>query len=131
MMKKLRFDHVAIAVPSIEDAAVLFEHVTGAERSSPEDLDSQGVRVAFVGSVELLEPLDPDSTVARFLDRRGPGLHHVAYRTPDIVAEMARLRDEGYELIDSEPRPGASGHLVAFLHPRTTGKVLIELVQHR
>lgn len=128
-MKALQLDHVAIAVPSIDDAASTFELLTGLRRSREETLHAQGVRVCFVGALELLEPLDPDSTVGRFLDRRGPGLHHVAYRTPDIVAELARLRGEGFESIDPEPRKGASGHLVAFLHPRGTSKVLVELVQ--
>ena len=129
LMDRLPLDHVAIAVPSIESAAPLYERVTGAERSPVEVLDRQGVAVSFVGRLELLEPRDPEGTVARFIDRNGPGLHHVAYRTPDIRAEMSRLEAEGFELIDREPRPGASGHLVAFLHPRGTGKILLELVE--
>lgn len=128
-MERLPLDHIAIAVPSIEEAAPVYERLTG-ERCSPiEVIDGQGVAVAFVGSVELLEPRDPDGTVARFLERNGPGLHHVAWRTPDIRAELARLTGEGFELVDAEPRPGAGGHLVAFLHPRSTGKVLTELVE--
>ncbi len=123
-------DHVAVAVSSLEESAVLYELLTGATRSPPETLEAQGVRVTFVGQVELLEPLGPDTTVGRFLARRGPGLHHVAYRTDDIAAELARLDDAGIRLIDTEPRAGAGGHLVAFLHPSSTGGVLIELVQH-
>lgn len=130
-MNGLPLDHVAIAVPSIGDAVPVYERLTGGVRSPVETLEPQGVRVAFVGSLELLEPLGPGSTVARFLERHGPGLHHVAYRTPDIEVELARLVDEGFEPIDREPRSGASGHLVAFLHPRGTGKVLFELVEHR
>ncbi len=125
-----RLDHVAVAVHSLEESALLYELLTGATRSPPETLEAQGVRVLFVGQVELLEPLGPETTVGRFLERRGPGLHHVAYRTDDIVAELARLSDEGVRLIDEEPRPGAGGHRVAFLHPSSTGGVLVELVQH-
>lgn len=129
-MPELPLDHVAVAVPSIDDAAALFERLTGTLRSRPEILAEQGVRVCFVGPLELLEPTGPDSTVARFLERSGPGLHHVAYRTPDVAAELARLRDEGFDPVDERPRTGARGHTVAFLHPRTTGKVLVELVEH-
>ncbi|MEJ2541958.1 MAG: methylmalonyl-CoA epimerase [Gemmatimonadota bacterium] len=122
-------DHVAMAVSSLDEARPLYERLSGAVGSPVEELPSQGVRVTFVGGLELLEPLTPDSPVGRFLTRRGPGLHHIAYRTPDIRSELARLAQAGFELIDREPRPGAGGHLVAFLHPRSTGKVLTELVQ--
>lgn len=127
-MSTLAFDHVAVAVPAIVDAAAVLELLTGESCSHPVTVDTQGVRVAFVGPVELLEPTGPESTVARFLERRGPGLHHIAYRTPDIRAEMERLADAGFRLIDSEPRQGAHG-LVSFIHPRSTGGVLVELVQ--
>ena len=123
-------DHVAIAVHSLDESAVLYELLTGESRSPVEVLEAQGVRVAFVGQVELLEPLGPDTTVGRFLERRGQGLHHIAYRTDDIVADLARLDAEGIELIDEKPRPGASGHQVAFLHPGSTGGILLELVEH-
>jgi methylmalonyl-CoA epimerase len=125
----LPLDHVAIAVQSIEEAGRLFELISGETGSPPQTIESQGVRVAFVGMIELLEPLGPDTTVGRFLERRGSGLHHVAYRTNNIISELARLHSEGIRLIDSEPRPGAHG-LVAFLHPSSTGGVLVELVQH-
>lgn len=122
-------DHVAIAVHSIEDTSNLFELLTGDTCSPPETLEAQGVRVAFVGSVELLQPLGPMTTVARFLERRGPGLHHIAYRTTDLAAELRRLEAAGIQLIDTEPRPGAGGHSVAFLHPSSTGGILVELVE--
>lgn len=124
-------DHVAVAVHSIEEVGGLFELLTGATCSTPEILDAQGVRVAFVGMLELLEPLTPDTTVGRFLQRRGQALHHVAYRTDDLEGELARLASQGVPLIDRTPRPGARGHTVAFLHPSGTGGVLTELVQHR
>ena len=123
-------DHVGIAVPSLEEACHLFESLLGVTSSPPEVLEAQGVRVAFVGAVELLEPLNSETTIGRFLERRGPGLHHLAYRTDDIASELIRLEAQGLELIDRIPRPGANGHLVAFLHPSSTQGVLIELVQH-
>ena len=121
-------DHVAVAVSSLEEACRLFELLAGKACSPPETLESQGVRVSFAGSVEILEPLGPDTTVGRFLRRRGPGLHHIAFRVPDLPGALAHLAENGIELIDSEPRPGARGHQVAFLHPRSTGGVLVELV---
>jgi methylmalonyl-CoA epimerase len=129
-VSRLPFDHVAVAVHSIEDSRAFYELLTGEACSPPETLETQGVRVAFVGHVELLEPLGAATTVGRFLERRGTGLHHIAYRTDDIVAELARLDAAGVPLIDERPRPGAKGHAVAFLHPSGTGGVLIELVQH-
>jgi methylmalonyl-CoA/ethylmalonyl-CoA epimerase len=120
---------VAVAVHSIDETRGLFELLAGEPGSPPEVLVAQGVRVAFVGAVELLEPLGPDTIVGRFLERRGQGLHHIAFRTPDLQRELTRLAAAGIELIDRVPRPGARGHLVAFLHPSSTGGVLVELVQ--
>ena len=128
-MTSLAVDHVAIAVPSIEETGPIYELITGNPCSAVEPLEAQGVRVAFVGALELLEPTAPDTPVGRFLARRGPGLHHVAFRTSDLGAEVSRLKGLGFELIDREPRPGAGGHRVAFLHPRSTGQVLVELVE--
>lgn len=127
-------DHVGIAVASIQDAMPLFERLANARGSTVEDVASQGVRVAFVGvgsaRLELLEAARPDSPIAKFIQKRGPGLHHIAYRVPDITAALADFAAEGVELIDREPRPGAAGHRVAFLHPRTTEGVLVELVEY-
>ena len=123
-------DHVAVAVPSLEDACRLFGTISGHRCTEPEILEAQGVRVAFCGSLEILEPLGPETPVGRFLERRGPGLHHVAYRSGDLRADLVRLAEIGVELIDEVPRPGARGHLVAFVHPRSTGGILVELVQH-
>lgn len=122
-------DHVAVAVASLEEASRRFELIAGTPGSPVETLESQGVRVTFIGSVELLEPLGPETTVGRFLQRRGPGLHHYAYRVPNLSKALHRLKSKGVELIDEAPRPGARGHLVAFLHPKSTGGVLVELVQ--
>jgi methylmalonyl-CoA epimerase len=126
---RLPLDHVAVAVRSIEESQGLFELVSGASCTAPEFLEAQGVRVAFVGAVELLEPLGPDTTVGRFIARRGEGLHHIAFRTRNLQAELDRLDAEGVPLIDRVPRPGARGHRVAFLHPAGTGGVLVELVE--
>lgn len=130
-MIDLPLDHIAIAVPSLDEAATLHEQISGAVRSPTEVLESQGVRVTFVGQVELLEPLGPDTPVGRFLERRGAGLHHLAYRSRDLEADLRRLRKGGFVLVDQEPRPGARGHRVAFLHPGSTGRALVELVEHR
>lgn len=132
MSLPLPLDHVGVAVSSLEEAIPVFERVTGAEASPPETVPSQGVRLVFLGEgdgkLELLEPLSDASPIARFLSSRGPGLHHLAYRVPDIRAGILDLVADGFDPIDREPRPGAHG-LVAFFHPRSTGGVLIELVQ--
>jgi methylmalonyl-CoA/ethylmalonyl-CoA epimerase len=129
-MTGLALDHVAIAVPSLAQAIPMYESISGHLAGPVETLGAQGVRVTFVGAVELLEPLSPDTPVGRFLSRQGTGLHHIAYRVTDLARELRRLTvDLGFEPIDRTGRPGARGHLVAFLHPRGTGKILIELVQ--
>lgn len=125
----LPLDHVGIAVASLEDAASEFERVSGQPAGRRRRVESQGVDVCFVGAVELLAPFRPDSPVARFLERRGPGLHHVAYRTKDLTGLMRRLAAEGCEFTSAEPATGAGGHRVAFVHPRSAGGVLVELVE--
>jgi methylmalonyl-CoA/ethylmalonyl-CoA epimerase len=132
-LEGLPLDHVAIAVESIDGVLPALEAVTGARGSRPERVMDQGVEVCFLGTgfgkIELVRPLGPDSPVARFIARRGPGLHHIAYQVTDIEAMLQRLAAGGMELIDRVPRTGAHGHSVAFIHPRSTGGVLIELVQ--
>ncbi len=129
-MNGLPLDHVGIAVQSIQESAAIFEPITGATCSTIEELPEQDVNVAFVGSIELIEPRSSSSPIARFLARHGPGIHHVAYRVSDLRATLQDLNTRGFQLIDEEPRPGARGHLVAFIHPKSTGGTLIELVQH-
>lgn len=130
---QLPVDHIAIAVPDLAEALPVFQPISGGPGSTPETITAQGVRVAFIGTgdgrLELLEPISDDSPVARFLQRRGPGLHHIAYRVPDLEAALARLEQAGVRLIDRVPRPGAGGHRVAFLHPSAMGGVLVELVE--
>ena len=130
MPNTLAIDHFAVAVTSLAEATPVWERLVGHAPSPIEDIPAQGVRVTFLGALELLEPTSSDSAVGRFLQKRGPGLHHVAYRTDDLRAELARLEAAGCPLIDQEPRLGARGHRVAFLHPRATGGVLVELVEH-
>ena len=124
--------HVGVAVRSL-DAALADYRTLGFEAESIEDVPAQGVRVAFLGTgavrIELLESLRPDGVIARFVDRSGEGLHHLAFAVQDIRAEMRRLREKGLRLMDAEPRPGARGRLVAFVHPRSAHGVLLELVQ--
>ncbi len=123
--------HVGVAVRSL-DAALADYRTLGFEAESVEEVPGQGVRVAFLGTgavrIELLESLRPDGVIARFVDRSGEGLHHLAFAVPDIRAEMRRLREKGLKLVDAEPRPGARGRLVAFIHPRSAHGVLLELV---
>ncbi len=124
--------HVGIAVRNL-DAAIARYRTLGLEPGPPEDVVSASVRVVFLESggalVELITPLRGDTALGRFLDKRGEGLHHLAFRVDDIQAELARLEREGFELVDRSPRPGARGRTVAFLHPRSAHGALIELVQ--
>ena len=130
----MKIDHIGIATRGIEESLGFWRDALGLEVKHTETVEEQGVRVAMlpVGEprVELLEPTGPDSPVARFLEKRGPGIHHVAVRVADIHAALARLKAEGARLIDEEPRVGAGGCLVAFVHPAASGGVLLELVQH-
>jgi methylmalonyl-CoA/ethylmalonyl-CoA epimerase len=124
--------HIGVAVRRL-DAALSDYRALGFDLDFTEEVPTQGVRVAFLrtggAQIELLESLAPDGVIARFIERRGEGLHHVAFSVPDIRAEMRRLREQGLELVDAEPRPGAHGRLVAFVHPRSARGVLFELVQ--
>jgi len=126
-------DHVGIAVPDLEAAIPRYEEMVGAAATGRERVEAQGVEVAFVGKaagrLELLAPLSDASPVARFLDRRGPGLHHICYRVPDLAATLREYEAAGYRLIDREPRSGAQGHRVAFVHPSVMGGVLVELLE--
>jgi methylmalonyl-CoA/ethylmalonyl-CoA epimerase len=132
-MNERILDHVGIAVPSLDEALTTWESILGAPGSGREVVENQGVEVVFVGSgagrVELLAPTRPDSPVARFLERRGSGMHHLCYRVPDIRAALLDFERRGYQLIDREPRHGAHDHLVAFVHPRSASGVLVELLE--
>lgn len=131
MFKKV--DHIGIAVKSIEDALGLFRDAMGLELEHVEEVADQKVRIAFlpVGEthVELLEPTSPDSNVAKFLEAKGEGIHHIAFSVEDIDAALAALRDKDIPLIDKEPRIGGGNKKIAFIHPKGTHRVLIELCQ--
>ncbi|HEX5955327.1 MAG TPA: methylmalonyl-CoA epimerase [Solirubrobacterales bacterium] len=126
-------DHVGVAVEDLDSALALYEGTFGMPVGHRETVSDQGVEAVLLdvgdGHVELLRPLGEDTAVGRFLARRGPGLHHVAYRVDDIDAALAQLREQGVELIDSEPRTGIRASRVAFLHPRATSGVLTEIVE--
>jgi methylmalonyl-CoA/ethylmalonyl-CoA epimerase len=126
-------DHVGVAVDDLEGAIALYSERLGMPLAHRETVEEQGVEAVLldVGEchVELLRPLGPRTAVGKFLDRKGPGLHHVAYRVDDIDAALARLKAEGIELIDQEPRTGIRNSRVAFVHPRATGSVLTEIVE--
>jgi methylmalonyl-CoA/ethylmalonyl-CoA epimerase len=125
--------HVAYAVEDLDAALPLFTRRFGMELQARESLPDQGVEAVALGlghgHLELIRPLDPDGPVARFLARRGPGLHHVGYQVADLPAALDELRSDGAELIDDAPRRGLGGNLIAFVHPRSSGGVLTELVQ--
>ena len=129
----MKIDHIGIATHSIDEAAILWRKALGLEIAEPEEVAEQKVRVAMLGigesRIELLEATSDDSPISKFLERRGPGIHHVAVRVEDIRETLAELKQKGARLIDAEPRMGAGGCLVAFVHPSSTGGVLLELVQ--
>jgi methylmalonyl-CoA/ethylmalonyl-CoA epimerase len=126
-------DHVAIAVRDLDAAVAWYEQTLGARVTHREVIESDGVEEALLSVaesyVQLLTPIREDSPVARFLDRRGEGIHHVGYRVPDCQAALERMREAGAETIDAAPRPGSRGTTVAFVHPRSAFGTLIELVQ--
>jgi methylmalonyl-CoA/ethylmalonyl-CoA epimerase len=134
MLTLIAVDHIGIATPNIEEGLALYRDTFGMPVLLRELLPDQGVDVALLRcggqAIELLAPTRDDSAVAKFLLERGAGLHHVAYRVPNIVQALVEARAAGLELVDTQPRVGAGGHLVAFLHPRGTGRVLVELVEH-
>ena len=128
-----RIDHVGVAVENLDAGIALYEKSFEMELVHRETVESQGVEAVLLnvgdGHVELLAPLGPETPVGKYLERKGPGLHHVAYAVEDIDAELRRLAAAGVELIDSEARTGIRGSRVAFLHPRATGAVLTEIVE--
>lgn len=130
----MKIDHIGIATRALEETTAIWQDALGLEVHSTEKIAEQGVRIVMlpIGEthIELLEPLAEDSPVGRFLERRGPGIHHIAIRVNDIRGALARLKEKGAHLIDETPRVGAGGCLVAFIHPSSINGVLLELVQH-
>ena len=128
-----RLDHVGIAVTDLTAARDLYERVLGLEVAHEEVIEDQGVHELLLSTgdafVQLVAPLSPDTPVGRFLARRGEGLHHVGYAVPDVAAAVADLRAQGFEVIEPAPRIGSGGTTIAFLHPKSMGGVLVELVE--
>lgn len=130
-MKKI--EHIGIAVNSIETSNILFEKLLGTPCYKEEEVVSEGVKTSFFmtgpNKIELLEATKEDSPIAKFLAKKGEGIHHIAFEVQDIVAEIARLKEEGFTILNEIPKKGADNKLVAFVHPKTTNGVLIELCQ--
>src|SRR5438067_392151 len=129
----MKIDHIGIATNGIDEAVTIWRDALGLNIGEIEEVAEQKVRVAMLqlgeSNIELLEATSADSPVAKFLDKRGPGIHHIAVRVDDIRATLLRMKQQGARLIDEQPRTGAGGCLVAFVHPSSMGGVLLELVE--
>ena len=132
-MKVLKIDHLGIAVNSIDDGKKFWSDILGLDFEGAETVAEQKVTTAFFpvseSEVELLESTSPDGPVAKYIEKKGTGIQHVAFRVEDIDAALAELKEKGVKLIDQEPRIGAGGARIAFLHPKATGGVLVELCE--
>jgi methylmalonyl-CoA epimerase len=132
---KATLDHIGIAVGDLAQALAFYRDALGLEVEPPEEVPSQRVRAHFVpvgeATLELLEPTAPDSPIAKFIEKRGPGVHHVTLRVDDLREALGRLKARGVRLIDEAPRDGADGSIIAFVHPASTHGVLVELKQRR
>ena len=130
-MKKI--EHIGIAVKNLKDSNKLYESLLGSPPYKMEEVKSEGVRTSFFmigeSKVELLEATHPESTISKFIDKRGEGMHHIAFEVDDIESEILRLKKEGFNVLDETPKKGADKKWVAFLHPKSTNGVLIELCQ--
>lgn len=128
-----KIEHIGIAVKDLQTSNVLFEKLFGAPAYKEEEVASEGVKTAFFqngpNKIELLEATHSESPIAKFIEKKGEGIHHIAFDVTDIVAEIARLESEGFVVLNPVPKKGADNKLVAFLHPKSTNGVLIELCQ--
>ncbi len=126
-----KIEHIGIAVSKLADSIPLFEKLLNTSCYKTELVESERVNTAFFKSgdtkIELLESTEPDGVIARFIDKKGPGIHHIAFEVADIAAEMKRLKEAGFKLLNEQPKQGADNKLVCFLHPKDTNSVLIEL----
>lgn len=131
MMKKI--EHLGIAVKNLEQSVSLYEKLLGVSCYKTEAVESEGVTTAFFktgeNKIELLEAMHENSPIAKFLEKKGEGIHHVAFEVDDIYKEMERLKAQGFQLLNEEPKKGADNKLVCFIHPKTAGGVLVELCQ--
>lgn len=129
----MKLDHIGIAVKDLDQARRLYGDILGFPVSEPEELPDRQLKLIMVdvgtAHVELLTPTHPDSAIAKFLDKRGPGIHHICYRVDDVNQKLEKLKAAGMKLIDQEARPGAHSTLVAFIHPASAGGVLTEICQ--
>jgi methylmalonyl-CoA epimerase len=127
-----KIDHLGIAVRSLDTALAFYEKQLGFSVGLRETVEHEKVKVAMLPAgesrIELLEAMEPDSVIAKFIEKRGEGLHHVAIKVPDLTSTVSRLKSNGARLMN-DPRPGAGGHLYVFVHPSSTGGVLLELIQ--
>lgn len=130
-----QIEHIGIAVRSLGISIPLFEKLLGAPCYKTEEVEGEQVNTAFFqagpNKIELLESMDPDGVIARFIEKKGEGVHHIAFAVTDIEAEMKRLKEEGFVLLNETPKPGADNKLVCFLHPKHTNGVLVELCMER
>lgn len=128
-----KIEHIGIAVKDLEVSNVVFEKLFGAPAYKFEDVETEGVTTSFFmngpNKIELLAATNPESPIAKFLEKKGEGIHHIAFDVEDIVSEIARLKKEGFIVLNETPKKGADNKLVAFLHPKSTNGVLIELCQ--
>ena len=129
----LKIEHIGIAVNNLEQSNELFAKLFGNPPYKEEEVASEGVKTSFFmngpNKIELLEATNPESPIAKFLEKKGEGIHHIAFAVENIVAEIARLKAEGFTILNEIPKKGADNKLVAFLHPKTSNSVLIELCQ--
>lgn len=130
-----KIEHIGIAIRNLGEAIPLFEKLFNSPCYKTEEVASEKVRTAFFrqgeNKIELLESTDPDGVIAKFIEKKGEGLHHIAFDVTDIRAEMKRLSEAGFQLLNTEPKEGADNKLVCFLHPKHTHGVLVELCQER
>ena len=128
-----KIEHIGIAVKNLEASNSLFEKLLGVPSYKEEFVESEGVKTSFFmngpNKIELLEATNPDSPIAKFIDKKGEGIHHIAFDVEDIVSEITRLKNEGFTVLNEIPKKGADNKLVAFLHPKGTNGVLVELCQ--
>jgi methylmalonyl-CoA/ethylmalonyl-CoA epimerase len=134
-MKALKVDHVGIAVKNLEESLKFYTEVLGLKAMGTEVVEEQKVKVAFLpcgdSELELLESTSPDGPIAKFIEKNGEGIQHIAIRVDNIEATLAELKEKGVRLIDQKPRYGAGGASIAFLHPKATGGVLLELSERK
>ena len=133
MFKKI--DHIGVAVNSLKESLHIFKDLLGMNCSGEEEVEEQNVKVAFLpvgeSEIELLESTSPDGNIAKYIEKKGEGIHHIAFEVEDLDVMLKNLQEKGVRLIDKEPRYGAGGARIAFLHPKSTNGILVELCEHK